>query len=146
MVEFPQDDWSPKQIRRYIKHILVTKHDMDPLAADEAAEKWKMGRGRDLLSWDRHSFQKTFSDEVGPHLYRTVYEEEYSHWKTSKEGLAYRCEMTPWANFVTAFLVSYSALLTPSGSIDRLQPGYIPCRRVEFLVAVYGAGIWKVRL
>lgn len=95
MAEFPQDDWSPKQIRRYVGHILVTKHDMGSLATDEAAEKWKMGRGRDLLLWDRDSFQKTFGHDVGPHLYRTVYDEEYAHWKMSKEGPAYRCEMTP---------------------------------------------------
>ncbi|KAJ6787287.1 hypothetical protein PWT90_01708 [Aphanocladium album] len=86
---FPEKDWTPSQVRAYITHILVTKHDLEPQAAKDTAAKWSMGRGWDFVEADWNRFKKVFGDDVGPYMYRTVREEQKAAWEKSPDAPTY---------------------------------------------------------
>ncbi|KAJ3498641.1 hypothetical protein NLG97_g954 [Lecanicillium saksenae] len=86
---FPERDWTPGQVRAYITHVLVTKHELSPQEAKEIAEKWKIGRGWNFLEASSTMYANVFGDDVGPFLYQTVVNEEKVMWKKTRSAQAY---------------------------------------------------------
>ena len=101
--QVPLPEATPNEVRAYLVHILITKHDATPDFAQEAAARWKLGRGWDLLESPEQRYREILGDDVGPHLLKTIRSErskelaaqkrlEMDHWWKSSYPQRHCCE------------------------------------------------------
>lgn len=75
IIKVPHPEASPREIREYLVHSLINKHDVPPDSAQEMAGRWKHGRGWDLREMRDAPFRELFGEEVAPYLRRTINQE-----------------------------------------------------------------------
>ena len=74
-VKLPRPEAPPREIRKYLVHSLIHKHDVSPDSAQEMADRWKLGRGWDLREMRDSGFCELFGKEIAPYLKRTIAQE-----------------------------------------------------------------------
>lgn len=87
----PPPSAGPSQVREYISHILISKHDATPDLALQIANRWQLGRPIDLRLADLNYFNHVFGHEAGLFLFRTVREDAREEWYASPMGIVCYC-------------------------------------------------------
>ena len=77
----------PNAVRSYIRHVLITKYDMDPSSAKAAALQWHLGRAQDLQQSSARGLAKLLGSDVGPAVFSSVQEDLWEDWWNSYYGL-----------------------------------------------------------
>lgn len=84
-MRYPSSDATPKDIRQYLLHLMVHKHDVDMNSAMETANKWEYGRGSHFRECSESQFNKLFGT-LGPYLYRSASEDMARDWHGTLAG------------------------------------------------------------
>ncbi|XHG03923.1 hypothetical protein AWENTII_007209 [Aspergillus wentii] len=74
----PSSSAGPAEVRKYLIHLLMTKHDVAKEAAEEIASHWDIARGSDLREAYQYQFQQIFGDGYGYYMYKSVQEDIWS--------------------------------------------------------------------
>lgn len=77
----------PNAVRSYIRHVLMTKYDVDPGSAETAASQWHLGRAQDLQESSARELTKLLGSETGPAVFSSVREDLWEDWWNSYHGL-----------------------------------------------------------
>lgn len=91
-LKFPPKTATPNDVRKYVERTLITKHDTTQAFATEVAGRWGIGRGADFRNASLMRFNKTFGEEVGPYLHRTIREHEMDEWEATRFAGYYYCK------------------------------------------------------
>lgn len=91
-LKFPSRNATPNDIRKYVERTLITKHDTTQAFATEVAGRWGIGRGADFRTASLLRFNKTFGDDVGPYLYRTIRDHKMEEWEATPLAGCYYCK------------------------------------------------------
>ena len=92
VLKFPPKTATPNDIRKYVERTLITKHDTDQAFATEVASRWGIGRGVDFRNGSLLRFNKTFGEDVGPYLYRTIRDHKMAEWEATPFAKYYYCK------------------------------------------------------
>ncbi|KAJ5201343.1 uncharacterized protein N7498_006006 [Penicillium cinerascens] len=152
MGKIPRRSAGPKQVRTYLIHTLVHKHDVTSEIAQATANLWKFGRSDDLRKSSKMDFVRVFGKEIGPFLYASVDEDKYAEWRASTSGIInywamiiacvaaafflFRAFYSPahiWKNVVRAYLVWGPTFLICAGREYDVRDGSL-----QFGMAIVG--------
>ena len=78
-------------VRVYVSQILVAKYNTAQAVADEAAQMWKFGDGRDFFEASSNDLKSIFGPEVGYIVYRTKRQDWKTKWRASTAAWINSC-------------------------------------------------------
>ncbi|RJE24994.1 hypothetical protein PHISCL_02645 [Aspergillus sclerotialis] len=87
MAQPPLAEAGPEQVRNYLSHLLIHKHDVAPGSARSIADQWQLGRGCDFRGANMTDFIHIFGEPAGRYIYRSVTEDLYAEWRASIAGI-----------------------------------------------------------